>query len=371
MGGEYSRDLLTIERGFQIVKKIQLPKEAPLLGSLVFAFDAEPWLFNSQEGSDPTGDFVWSNLFRYHEDKWQLVGTHKEPASHHGFDLILPLQNGRFFGVRRSRFARSGKMEAPFYELSLDEAGQFKVAGNLSGGIPPEWFNLPGITRYFQTVFFDDVFCLVDRHPGWIWVFSRQDGALKRVVRIYEELDEASLKKNNFTSVVLHSQPTDDGLLLISARSRNTAGTDDLIHRVNQATAGQPSVVSPPPEMGSSIRMLEPTKVADSDITTAFQMHSEIVWWTLDPLTGTLKAMVPPPEGAPQAINSMLDFMTFEWVPIWGGGVSFTTVNDLIQQADALAQAKALEKKREEAKDKAKIKSTPKEMTTSQVLPKP
>jgi hypothetical protein len=67
----------------------------------------------------------------------------------------------------------------------------------------------------------------------------------------------------------------------------------------------------------------------------------------------------------------MLDFMTFEWVPIWGGGVSFTTVNDLIQQADALAQAKALEKKREEAKDKAKIKSTPKEMTTSQVLPKP
>lgn len=146
---------------------------------------------------------------------------------------------------------------------------------------------------------------------------------MKRLVRLYDDIDLKRLEKNDFSSAMLGIQPTEDGLLLIAARPESTVLNDDFSQRARSGMQGL--------EAYQEIRMGEEDLPLLIDY--AWKHHPEVVWMTLDPETGSLKTLDPPPEGAKTEIHSWFEAQSFHWIPTWDGAVVFEGLEQAIEEA--------------------------------------
>ncbi len=353
-GSEGSRKILVLDKGFRVSQTISYPLGVSTFPDSAMAFfhKGEPWVFCHQRIVNPKGDHVLDHLYRYQDGQWKQEGSHEEEAFHHGFDAIVPLENGRFFGVRIAQIRRSKGLECPFYILKADAEGKLQTVGEADGGIPPKLFDAPGLPRGYQVIRTGAFFLLVDPHPGWIWVYSLENGNLKRLVRVYEELDEKRIQKNDFSSVVIGAQAMEDDTLLLAVHPASSALSDDYARRMEAGLQGGAKLVlgaensfpngEPSPEQGN-MEMVD----------WAWKHHPEVRWVNLDPATGKMRELDPPPEGARTRIESMVEGITFNWMPVWDGRVEFRSLETLLAEGE---RAIAAEREAKRTKDKGNKK---------------
>ena len=69
-----------------------------------------------------------------------------------------------------------------------------------------------------STTIVGDLLVVCGWHFGLFWVFSLEDGRLKRLIRLYDEVTDDDLRQDRKFEVVVHFQPQKDGTLLVAAR---------------------------------------------------------------------------------------------------------------------------------------------------------
>lgn len=345
-GQEMEHRMLLLDRGFRVTRDLSFPKGLPDFPETSgFLFQDEPWVFSHRIAQSPKGNLAFDQLYRFREGRWQLVASHEEAASLGGFEFIEPLKNGRFFGVRRGRLRNAKGLECPFYLIALDENGTLKTASVAETGLDGKVFSAPGLPFPSDLIRVGDYFVVLDQHPGWMWVFNAENGGFKRLVRIYEELDEKRLMKNNFSTVIVGAQAEENGNLLLAVRSASAALSDDSAMRLDLAL--RDGVLVTEGEEGLIKGKSDPQEVRGQELMdSAWKHHPEVRWIRFDPATGHLKECEVTPQGARTRISSMVEFATFRWIPDWDGRVEFRTLTDLITTGERAAAKEKLEKEK-------------------------
>lgn len=354
--GEGERRFQVLKPGFQLEAPVLLPKDCSGLGSTLAFFQGnEPWVFEHALVTTPEGERVQDRLRRFRNGRWEQAALLEEPGRHRGFELILPLENGAYFGVRRALHIVAGKREAPFYLLEADPEGRLRVSGNVDAGVPPDCFALDGMPRAYQVALLKGHICILDFHPGWIWIFSREHGRCQRLVKVYDLVDEGRLRKNDFSTVLVGAQPTASGDLLLAARAEAAVLHAEQAKWLEAAAEHLPTVDPDAPKEAAAKRTepdLEHQQVGAEMLDYAFSRYPELTWLRLDPESGTLEPLAAPPSGAPAEIRSMVELLAFHWMPLWDGTVTGKPVDQLVAEAAARAEAEKARARRTARKNR-------------------
>lgn len=342
-GQEGSNRIQILERGFHIVSEVPFPQGSPgFPGTSGFLFEGSVWAYSHDEATVKEGPQVLDRLYRFVNGCWELVVSHQEKASLWGFHAILPLENGRFFVIRQAQLRTARGLEGPFYIMGSNERGQLQTIREADGGIPTAIFDAPGMSRAFQVIRTGDTFLLLDYLPGWIWIYSLKDGALRRLVRVYEDIDTHRLQRNDFSTVMVGAQPQEDGSVMLAVRPQSAALNDDFSRRVQLGLRDSVEIRTQDETPLRKDEFSAPRR-SEEQLDWAWKQNPEIDWMTLDVATGSLRKVKPWPDSAPTRIGSMIEYITFRWLPGWDGRVEFAPLATLTEEAERRKAAKKSE----------------------------
>lgn len=348
---ENNNKIYQIDKNFKKIESIPMPYSNLNLFSInMFILDKKIGISLSDWENDEHGEYAINRYFEFKDDKWHSAFESRLKEDDGGYKFVFPLKNGDFFAVNRHPFKINRKYDSIFYILRKNAKGEWVRHRTVDSDVPPRAFRFKGLPRQFQVAQVGDYLAVADPHPGYIWLFHQEDGRLKRLVKLYDDLDLKRLEKNDFSSAMLGIHPTEDGLFMIAARPESTVLNDDFAQR---ARSGLQAL-----QAYQEIRVDEGTPPLLVDY--AWKHHPEVVWMTLDPETGSLKTLDPPPKGAKTEIHSWFEAQSFHWIPTWDGEVVFGGLERAIEEArQREAKAEAERKAQAEAERRAQTEPTP------------
>lgn len=245
------------------------------------------------------------------------------PVGHIPGDVtgFVPLRNGRYFacvalrpltdgrsGSHMALFRQSEKgglrLEAlvafPFSEPLCRPTGKRNPDGQPSFTIPDKW-SVVHQTFFEPPVVLQDHLCLYNRQTGWVLVFSREDGSLKRTVKVYAGVDETRIQRDGSKLEVglLCLQATREGSLLIASRM------EDAVLHSRSLFASNPDKLLP----GQAPFEAEQAFIPDQ--RNSVKAWPDILYWRLDPETGDLRPEAPP--NLPLKIHRLEDLKRFRF----------------------------------------------------------
>ncbi|MCE1228480.1 MAG: hypothetical protein LWX11_03160, partial [Firmicutes bacterium] len=287
---------------------------------------------------------------------WILEATHTEKAAWGGFKAIFPLGNRRYFGIRQAQPRGPKGLESIFWILEKNAEGTLREAGEANPGMDPNLFDAPGLSQSFRMIHTRDCLTLVEPHSGWMWVYALKDGSLKELVRLHPKIDEPRVEKNDFSTVVIGIQPMEDDTLLLVVRPESVALSDDYAKRMAVAQSAATAVTVDP---GQPQPLLSPENRSMELMDWAWKHHPDLLWMSFDPAKGELKECIPPPAGAKHEIRSMMEYLTFRWLPTWDGKVEFRSLEQLIDEGKRAEAMEEEKKQQSKPKSATKKKSAP------------
>lgn len=348
---EKNDKIFKIDRGFKKIESLSPPN--PNLDS----FSANLFIKGEKIGVSTTewvenerGEFTVNRFFEWIDKNWNLAFESHLKEEDGGYEFVFPLANGDFFAVNQRLFKTNNNYNSIFCILRKNPKGEWVRHRTVDSDIPPRAFRFKGLPRQFQVAQVGDYLAVADPHPGYIWLFHQEDGRLKRLVKLYDDLDLKRLEKNDFSSAMLGIQPAEDGLFMIAARPESTVLNDDFAQRARSGLQGLDAY--------QEIRVGEgaPPLLVDY----AWKHHPEVVWMTLDPETGSLKTLNPPPKGAKTEVHSWFEAQSFHWIPTWDGEVAFGGLERTIEEArQREAKAEAERKAQAEGERRAQTEPIP------------
>ncbi|WLT32425.1 sialidase family protein [Geothrix sp. PMB-07] len=245
------------------------------------------------------------------------------PVGKIGGDItgFVPLGNGRFFAYVSLESLTDGKTGSHMAlfrkndkgDLIQDSLVPYPLSVPLcqfTGKRSPEgkpFFEIPGQWMVIQQTFFEppvvlkDFICVFNRQTGWVLVFKREDGSLKRTVKVYSSIDEERIKKDGATLEVglLCLQPTRDGDLLIAARIE-----DAVLH-------SRKLFPSSPDKLLPGQNPFDAEKAFIPEQRNSVKAWPDVLYWRLDPETGDLRP--DSPQGLPAKIGSLEELKRFRF----------------------------------------------------------
>jgi len=234
---------------------------------------------------------------------------------------FVPLGNGSFFaytpmtcftdgraGSHMALFRKNEKGELvqdslvsyPFSEPLCQFTGKRSPEGRPHFEIPAKWL-VTQQTFFEPPVVLRDYICAFNRQTGWVLVFSREDGSLKRTVKVYSSVDEERIGKDGAKLEVglLCLQPTRDGDLLIAGRM------EDAVLHSRQLFPSGPHKILP----GQDSFETEKTFIPEQRISA--KAWPEILYWRMNPETGDLRP--DSHQGLPGKIRSLEELKRFRF----------------------------------------------------------
>ncbi len=326
---EHGDKIYKIDKNFKNVESMPLPNPCfNLFTAKIFMCGGKIGISTIEWVADGRREWTVNRFFEWVDKKWNLVFELSSSQEHGGYGFVFPLLNGDFLAIHRHPFKMKNDDESIFCILRKNPKGEWVRHRTVDSDIPPRAFRFKGLPRRFQVAQVGECLAVADPHPGYIWLFHQEDGRLKRRVKLYDDLDLQRLEKNDFSSAMLGIQPAEDGTFLIAARPEATVLNDDFAQRLrsgHQGLEGYSEI-----QVGGDA----PALLADY----AWKHHPEVVWKSLDPETGSLKTLNPPPKGAKAEIHTWFEAQSFHWIPTWDGEV---VVGDLERAIEAARQREA------------------------------
>lgn len=151
---------------------------------------------------------------------------------------------------------------------------------------------------------------LLHKDTGLFWTVSMANGRVREGGRIYSGVTDALLREGRVRKVVLQACGEHGGTLLISARREASVLAD----------AKKDALPEPPgtPQGGSLEDHARQAKVQAERERLERDQDPFLVWFRLDPASGTVRRLVPAPEGAKEVLEPEDDGA---WTPLKQGGV--------------------------------------------------
>lgn len=161
-----------------------------------------------------------------------------------------------------------------------------------------------------STTIVGDLLVVCGWHFGLFWVFSLEDGRLKRLIRLYDEVTDDDLRQDRKFEVVVHFQPQKDGTLLVAARVEEAVkalgkamGKADLQARAMAQPGADPALV------------MQTDQFLQRERDAIAVEYPFIAWYELDPRTGGKKRKVVPLAGGKEMLPSLKELAAFFWIP--------------------------------------------------------
>lgn len=245
------------------------------------------------------------------------------PVGRIGGDVtgFVPLRNGRYFvyvalksltdgksGSHMALFRKNERGELlqdalvayPFSEPLCRFTGKRGPDGKPAFAIPDKW-SVVQQTFFEPPVVVQDFICVFNRQTGWVLIFSREDGSLKRTVRVFSGVDEERIQRDGSKLEVglLCLQATREGDLLIASRME-----DAVLH-------SRILFASYPDRMLPGQAPFEAEKAFVPDQRNSVKAWPDLLYWRMDPETGNLQR--DSPRGLPAKAGSLEELKRFRF----------------------------------------------------------
>lgn len=240
-------------------------------------------------------------LLRYGPEGWQRECWYRATPA----PSLFPLKNGRVLAIDTTgRLFTSGSKPVPFAILKPKESGELRIHSAFDADLDKPFFQGPNKLNYpaldrdflsFNAVRTDD-FLILASHYCLFWIFDLETGRLKRVAKLYPDMQDKHLRENKLIIGLLGIQPRSDGQILLSARLQDAV----LCGAINRPSA-----------MGINMDQSRSEMEAWSDFTNRRFPH--IDWWELDPKTGKFTAQAPPMNVTTQ-LTTEKESADFNWI---------------------------------------------------------
>lgn len=188
--------------------------------------------------------------------------------------------------------------------LDLKEPLIFRVPPGANDSTPKGDFN-PKYSALMAMLFetpmirYPGGLALVARRPGYVWLFDDQTGALKRSVKLFSAVTEEKLgPPHQLEWAILGCQPRMNGHLLIASREEAAVLT---------------ALEAYPTRKNLKFLEDEAQQKVNLDLDQAsLSRWPQILWWDLDPATGTITEEQPP-QNVPDRIWDLEMFHNFRF----------------------------------------------------------
>lgn len=340
--GGHGRALVQDEKGKLVagIPKIPLPGEGTTIHG-PYRIAGDYFATGSYSVQTEDGSFEISELWRF-QKTWEKVGRHKAKPDQGALQVILPLGDGKYLGVSYWAGFWPGEPQSRFGLLSLAEKNEFRVSSGLALGI--DGLDNRGFLGPLDVIVADGYIYLVERNAGLIWMIDREDGHVRRQIRVCECVTAERLKKKDYWMAVLACEPTPEGDLILACRSEEAVVDLKSIESMRLAEERVGQATDTPEGQNTLTRAFEL-------LAAAMKAHPEVRWLKLDSVEGKLSRMDPPP-GAPERVENLPELMGFNFFTGPGGGISFKGWEDLRILAEP-----------EDAKEKEGVNTTGKKST--------
>lgn len=259
-----------------------------------------------------------TTLHRFETSGWKELGRLDTKPSV-GTIKIIPCDQDRFIAISSKEdmnSAQNPRDRSPFYSLKLRENGEFVIGSRIDPecepmGKEPDWFGLPALSPLIIT---EDHATLLHRSTGLYWVFSLQNGSLRRSGRMLPEITDEVIRKKEARDAILSQHPMPNQTILCLARAEGApAGdTESPEKAVEKLMKEHPGM-----DAKDALRIYTQKKREQLE-TNPFPR-----WLALDPEKGTVARLIPPPLGAPDFLDSRKGVA---WRPLPDGNLRYGRV---------------------------------------------
>ncbi len=241
-----------------------------------------------------------TTLFERKLEGWTPIALLPATAMKGFLPTLVPLKNGRFLvlGPPPTEEETKKHVAAPFATYRLNDKGALEHLE--SGSFTPLPFqNHPVLKNValqpHALTLTEDHLVLASPHYGVFWIFSLENGALRRTAQLFgEEVTKRMVEAKEGLVTVLNFQPLKDGDLLVS--SLHADQLPDLL-KARQTFWADMRKIAPnrgnPPEAFENYGRVY--AVRETEIRTTFPF---VTWFTVKPSTGTVKRLETAPPGA-------------------------------------------------------------------------
>jgi hypothetical protein len=217
--------------------------------------------------------------------------------------VIGPLANGKYLVLNPNPPEdKPDGTEAlsPFAVYRSNEKGELGLSSYIDPGIEKCQGNIHlrrDFTYLSSATIVDDCFIICGWKYGLFWVFSLEDGRIKRFFRLYNVIKDEDIAKNRSHQVILNYQPLKDGTLLVAARQED--GVKELAAALAEADAQGESLMqgfTNPQQVTEALRFLN----RERDLI--FRQFPFVAWYEIDPETGSKRKLELPPAGGKEML---------------------------------------------------------------------
>lgn len=249
---------------------------------------------------------------------WEVNATYL--GEHGRAWAIYHLDGKRYFMVSGPSFFSGQNEFSPFAIAEINDKGFLTLSSlvNLDlkeplaipttpkGVIPqgpavfnPKYSSLLSMFIASRMIRYPGGLALVAKKPAYFWLFDDQSGALKRCVKLFSGVTEEKLgPPQQLEWAILGCQPRPNGHLLVASREEDA---------VLYAMAGFPTQKNL-----NNINDEAQHKLNHDQDAASLQNWPRILWWDIDPKTGTITEEQPP-HNVPSQIWDLRIFHDFKF----------------------------------------------------------
>lgn len=259
------------------------------MGGVAYFLDGRLW-FSGWDGQREV-------LFEHKNNAWSEVAAVPSPDRKRRSHLV-PLRNGRFLAFSPRDPELKPDQPSPWFfgVYAKDDSGELRLR-TMETMSDKAWHKDPNLRRMLlglqASVVVEDHFVLCCPEYGQFWVFSLEDGRLRRTMEIYGGKAAKLLAGRSVPRMVTQFQPQKDGTLLIAARDE--AVLDAIPELARRAELANQQVLGGPlsgDQIGAAGRFVE------MQYQEMLMQVPQQRWFELDPATGSVKRRNPSPVGA-------------------------------------------------------------------------
>lgn len=274
----------------------------------------------------------------------------RKRRGHNSPPNLFPLGNGKVLVLNPDppEDCKDPNEWTPFAVFRKNERNELSLSSTVDPGLA-QWKGNTSLRMDFgylsSATIVDDLLVVCGWRYGLFWVFSLEDGGLKRMVRLYDGVTDEDIRQQRNLEVVVHFQPLKDGNLLVAARAEDSV---KALGKALEKATRQAAALSLPD--ADPALVMQDYQFLQREREAIAVEYPFIAWYELDPRTGSRRRKDAPPQGGKEMLPSIRELDTFFWIPDERGGIRYES-RDLSAIATVKARGEVPVKRKEGGRD--------------------